>query len=271
MTPEDYKWHINLVKERHHALNLTFEQAEQVFKYEQDKNINSEKHYFSVWEEWDYEITIFRQILTVDQLKGYEEYMNENIKRHEQWLIEQDNEKTNEIAFTQEMLTYYENVFLPDFFNDKFIFSIPKLHSDSVKIGFLKSEYKVFLNDIKKQILTEHFRHNRLFKPNELQATLLRHKLLYLWPDYSFFKQSSDEATIAVMDYLKKRIRFPEQTEDLLKKKLAELDSFSDKNIKKYYSDRKGWHVVISQLDPEDEKEQRVMTLLLLDKEKYSC
>ena len=37
MTPEEYQWHINLVKDRHQALDLTFEQAEKVYKYEQEK------------------------------------------------------------------------------------------------------------------------------------------------------------------------------------------------------------------------------------------
>ena len=272
MTPEDYKWHINLVKDRHHALDLSFEQAEQIYQYEQDKDTYSQKHYFSVWEEWDYEISSFRQILTAKQLEGYEEYMNQNIKRHEQWLIEQDKEGTNEIAYNQELLTYYENEFLPDLFKDTFIFSFPKLHTDKIKIEFLKSEYRVFLNDRKKQILTEHFRHNRLFKPNELKAALLRHKLSYLWPDYSFFKHSCDEATRAVIDYVKKTIKqFPEQTEKLLSKKIDELKIFNDENFKKYHSDTRGWHVIVGQLTAEEEKEHRVMTLLLLDNEKYGC
>jgi hypothetical protein len=51
MTTEDYQWHINLVKDRNYVLNLTFEQAEQVYKYEEDKRLYSEKHYFSAWEE----------------------------------------------------------------------------------------------------------------------------------------------------------------------------------------------------------------------------
>jgi hypothetical protein len=60
---------------------LTSEQAEQINKFEQDKYTHSEKHYFSAWEEWDYELSTFRQILTTNQLKAYEEEMTENIKR----------------------------------------------------------------------------------------------------------------------------------------------------------------------------------------------
>ena len=63
MTPEEYQWHINSVKDRNHALNLTFEQTEQVYKYERDKHTYSEKHYFSVWEELDYELTSFKKTL----------------------------------------------------------------------------------------------------------------------------------------------------------------------------------------------------------------
>lgn len=59
MTPEDYKWNINLVKDRNYALNLTFEQAEEVFKFEQSKSSYSEKFYFSTWEELDYELSTF--------------------------------------------------------------------------------------------------------------------------------------------------------------------------------------------------------------------
>ena len=95
MTPEEYQWHINLVKDRHHALNLTFEQAEKVYKYEQDKDTYSEKHYFSAWEEWDYELSTFKEILNAEQFRNYETFLNESIRRYQQNLIELDNEKNS--------------------------------------------------------------------------------------------------------------------------------------------------------------------------------
>jgi len=92
------------------------------------------------------------------------------------------------------------------------------------------------LNDTKKSILVSHFRHYRLFKPNELKVSLLQHKLSYLWPDYISFKHSMDEATRAVDSYIKNKVKqFPETTEDFVAKKFAELKEFNDTNYKKYH------------------------------------
>ena len=149
MTPEEYQWNINLVKDRYHALDLTIEQAELFYRHEQEKDNYSRKHYFSAWEEWDYEAYTFRQILTGEQFKVYDENLAENIRRYEQNLIELDNEKSNEIVYHQKMLEYYEKEFLPELLKDSFIFIFPALVTEKTKIEFLKSEYKVFLNDKK--------------------------------------------------------------------------------------------------------------------------
>lgn len=271
MTHEEYQWYINLVKDRHHALNLTFEQAEKVYKYEQDKDTYSDKHFFSTWEEWDYEKTTFREILNDEQFKIYETFLDENIQRYEESLKEQDNEKTNEIAYHEELMNFYETQFLPDFFKDPFL-GFGWLLNDKAKIEYLKKEYQRFLNDTKKEILTSHFRHNRTFKPNELKASLLRHKLFYIFPNFSYFRHQMDDPTKAVAHYLKTKLRhLPDKTEELLTRKFKELKDFNKTNFKKYYTDTKGWHVVVGELTNEEEKEQRRMTLLLLDKEKYGC
>lgn len=271
MTPEEYQWHINLVKDRHYALNLTFEQAEKVYKYEQDKDTYSETHYFSAWEEWDFELSVFKEILNEEQFKNYETFLEENIRRYEQNLIELDNEKTNEIAYYEEQINFYETQFLPDFFKDPFL-HFGWLLNDKAKIEYLRTEYKRFLNDTKKEILTSHFRHNRTFKPNELKVALIRHKLSYIFPDYSYFKHRMDEPTKAVAHFLNLKLRYlPDNIEELLARKFNELKDFNERTFKKYYSDTRGWHVVIGKQTDEEEKEYRTMTLLLLDEEKYGC
>lgn len=270
MTEKEYQWHINLVKQRYPALNLTFEQAEQVYRYEQETRTYSLKHSFSVWEEWDYELTTFRQILDTDQIRIYENNLAESVKSYENDLVEQDSERTNKIEYYNEILNYYENIFLPDFFKDPFLSSFIWLNPDKAKIEFLRAEYKSFLNDTKKAILTNHFRYYRSFKPNELKESLLQHKLCYLWPNYLSFKYSMDEATKAVDFYIKNKIKqFPETTEALVTNRLAGLKTFNESNFKKYHQETKGWHFVIGQLTSEEEREHRVMTLLLLDKDRY--
>jgi len=272
MTPEEYKWYVKLVQDRNHNLNLTFEQAEKVYKHEQDKNTYSEKHYFSAWEEWDYELTIFKEILNEEQFKNYETFLKENIQRYEQSLVELDSERINEIAYNEELINFYETQFLPDFFKDPFLLTFGWLSADKAKIDYLRTEYKNYLNDTKKSILTSHFRHHRTFKPKELKLSLLQHKLSYIFPNYTSFKHEMDKPTLAVAHYLKTKFQYlPDTLDDLLTRKYNELKEFNDANFKKYYGEIRGWHVVVGQITPEEEKEHRAMTLLLLDKEKYGC
>ena len=274
MTSEEYQWHINLVKDRNHSLDLTFEQAEQVYKFEEDKSTYSEKYFFSAWEEWDYELSAFKKILNPEQFSIFEQNMKEAIANYQQSLIEQDTENLKEIEFNKETIKYCEEHFLPDFFKDPVLYSFSWLSADRAKIDFLKAEYKKFLDNSKKRILTDHFRHNRIFKPNELEVSLLRHKLSYLWADYSSFKFQMDEPTKAVAEYLKQKLKyFQEKYDEFIASKLEALKMFNKENFDKYHGEsRGGWHtIIVGQTSAEAEKEYRAMCLLLLDRKKYGC
>lgn len=270
-TLEEYQWQINLVKDRYQNLNLTSEQAEKIYKYEQDKNIYSEKHKFSAWEEWDYELTTFKEILDPEQFKNYENSLKENIRHYEESLTELDNQQDKEIAYCEEQINFYETQFLPELFKAPFV-RHGLLFIDKPKIEYLRTEYKRFLNDRKMEILTSHFRHNKTFKPKELKAALLRHRLSGIFPDYSFFKHQMDKPTKAIAHFLNSKYRYlPDNIEELLARKFGELKDFNEGLSKKYYPETGGWRIVVGKMTDEEEKECRRMTLLLLDKEKYGC
>jgi hypothetical protein len=259
------------VQERYKDLDLTGEQAAQIYRYEQDKNTYSEKHYFSPWEEWDYELTTFREILNRDQLAIYEAFIRENMQNHERSLIEQDKEKSNDMAFHKALISFYETQFLPGLYKEPFLY-FGWLYTDRTKVEYLRSEYRRFLHDSKKAILTSHFRHHRTFKPNTLKLLLLAHQLTCILPDYSSFKRQMDEPTKAIAQYLKAKLRYlPDNTEELVARKFSELKAFHKTNFQKHYGEAGGWHVAAEQLTKEDETEQHMMTLLLLDKEQYGC
>jgi len=269
------EWELKTVQERYKAtcdLVLTVDQAKRIHKYEKDRDTHSDKHYFSVWEEWDFELTTFKQILNEEQLGKYETLLKENISRYEQSLIKLDGERSNEIIYHEELTNFYETKFLPDFFKDPLLMVFVHLGPYKIKLDFLKAEYKQFLNDTKKEILTTHFRHHRTFKPNELTISLLRHKRSYFFPDYKYFKHQMDEPTKAVANYLKSKFRYlPQEIDELLTRKLNELKQFHETNFKQYLGDTKGWHVPMKQASDEEEIEHRTMTFLLLDEEKYGC
>ena len=272
MTSEEYKNLIDSTRANYDYLNLTFEQAEQVYRFEEDKNTFSRKHSFTEWEEWEYEAFIFRELLDARQLRIYEDHLNQRVKQFEQILVEQDKEPGNKPAYFEDFVVYYEKEFLPDIYNDSFIMSamLPSFHK--TKIDFLRLEYKNYLNDSKKALLINHFRENRLFRPNELKAFMLSHKLSYLWPDYNAFKHYMDEPTKAVASFLLSKIyRIPKKTEQLIAKKMAALKSFGEENSKKHYGGIKGLRIIYGELTKGEEREQLAMTLLLLDKGKYGA
>jgi hypothetical protein len=270
MKPQAKNWDIKLVKDRYNWLKPTLRQAEEILNYEQERDTYSEKFYFSDWEEWDYELTVFRRILNSQQLKVYEVHLQEKIKRHESNTIEFDLKKIRDIKYHEEIVKFYEEQLLPKVLKIEYIsilnfpFSVSKL-----KVDFLKAEYKQFLNDSKKEILTNHFRYNRTFAPNALTVALLLHKQCCLWPDYSSFKHKMDESTKAAADHLKTKLMWiPDEMEKQVVEIFDELAKFRKKILKTIYKEKetKGWHVVIGRkLSADEEKELRLMTLLLLD------
>ncbi|MFC4262648.1 hypothetical protein ACFOWM_07155 [Ferruginibacter yonginensis] len=279
MTPQEKEidnWKFEAIRSRFHAfygINLTIEQAKEINVFEQEKSIYSEKYYFSIWEEWDYELSTFKKILKPEQFAIFEQNVKNTVENYQQSLIEQDIENLKEIEFNKAAIQYYEEQFLQDFFKDPALYSFIWLSADKAKIEFLKAEYKKFLNESKKQILIDHFRHNRLFKPNELEASLLRHKISYLWPDYFSFKSQMDEPTKAMSEYLLRKLKyFIEKYDELIVNKLEGLQIFHKNNFEKYHDKRnESLHIVFRKTNSDEEKENRVMSLLLLDQEKYGC
>lgn len=270
MTPEEYKWAINLVKERYYQFKLTLKQAERVFQFEQDKFLPSGEHYFSSWEEYDYMLDNFQKVLDEKQLKKFLVWQKENIKRHEEHLIERDKDQAKNIDYQNELLKFYEESLFPAFFNEKFLVKTILLSREKSKIEFLKKEYKRFLDSEKIGIISSHYRFSRLYQPNSLQAALLRHRGYYIIPSFFFFKAKMDEPTKVTANFLLDKFKFiPEEHQEFFKRQKEELNSFAKNIQQKYIGEPKGWVHTLTITD-EQKKENEIMQAVLMDKEKYS-
>ena len=262
---------INLVKDRHHQFKLTFEQAEKVYQYERDKDLRSTENYFSSWEEYDYMFDNFQKILNEKQLKKFLAWHKENIKRHEEFLVESDKEQVKYIDYENELLKFYEERLFPEFFKEKFLTDTVSLSLEKFKVEFLKKEYKAFLDSQKVGIISSHYRESRLYQPNTLQVALLRHRLYYIIPRFSFFKTKMDEPTKATANFLLNKFQFIlERHQEFFKRKAEELSSFAKSIQEKYIGEPKGWHYVIKETD-EQQRENQIMQVVLIDIEKYGC
>lgn len=271
MTLEEYKTTINFVRDRYYQLKLSFEQAERVYEFEKINDLPSEKYFFSAWEEFDFMLDNFQKILNEKQLKKYVIWQKQNIQRHEQHLIDSDKDQEKYISYYTELIEFYDQKLIPEFLKEKrSINALLTLH-DKPKIDFLKEEYKKYLNNMKLKILTSHYRHNRLFAPKRLQVMLLLHKQECLTPRYSSFKIYMDEPTKAIADFLIKKFHhIPKQFEKFFKATQEEYSKYIENIKSKYIGEPKGFVLTMNSVE-EQQQENRIMQIILMDKEKYGC
>lgn len=262
------EWEIEVLMERYAYLKITPAQAQKIYLLEKDKDYFTWDFVFSTWEEYDFELASFSEILTEGQFSVYKKERDKNLIEVEKGIAEQDKNILNDIAYEKESLEYLENIFVPDFYKNQHIPHL-HLHYERSKVRLLKEEYQKFLLDTRKKIFVEHFRFSRRLEPNKLTLSLLRHRRNYIWPNYSYFKSEMDAPTKAVADYLAQKLHFFDEIKELHDKKAAESKEFHDRLFKKYQKDTSGWHVTIETPSQKEQEENDLMTLLLLSEDKY--
>ena len=262
------EWELEAIQKRYHAthgLNLTVDQAKMIYEYEQLRDTTSNNHYFSLWEEFDFELVSFQRILTSEQFETYKINHLETIRHNEEQLVRQDQEYVKQQDLTKDMLHYYESQLLPDFEKQR-MFIWQSFVNDKEKVDYLKAEYKKFLCDTKKFILVNHFRHSKTLQPNLLQLSLLHHQLICLLPDYYSFRVVIDAPTRGIADYLESKLkRATEMIKTGLNDTLQAFKEFKKANTARHLGEIRGWHTIVAN------EEDNFMFMLLLDRQKYGC
>lgn len=262
---------IRFVKGRYHQLNLRPEQAEKVLQFENMKESHSRTHFLSAWEELDFEFSVFRTLLSEDQMIHYEQRTREILNSHIERLIEQDN--ANEIWANQmrEQTDYLKNELIPSILSDIISFAKLSIAHDRSKIEYLRANYKTFLHDRRKQILVDHFRHNKTYAPIQLKSALLGHYSSCLLPNCVAFESWADEPTRAILAFVKAKLpRRTSDVTDFFLGKLSESKAAFERIKKKYHRHIEGWHVwPPDPLPEEEERKNWMMSMLLLDSNAY--
>jgi len=96
-------------------LDLTPEQAQKIADIDKNEQILARNWFLSIWERWDYEFFVFKDILDINQLARYVDKRGQRIKDHEQSLIEDDNSDLilRRIQKALAEINYLETDFLP--------------------------------------------------------------------------------------------------------------------------------------------------------------
>lgn len=268
MTHQNNDWEISSLQSRYKEtmkIELTDKQAEKVLLFEAEKSSGSSLHFFSVWEELDYEQDKFQEILTPTQFEDYLSGKPGRMKQIEESLIDHDQQYLPQLSAAEDRIVYYQEILIPALQKNLMLFS-PVFYSVQEKIDFLKSEYKKHLADSKRRMLVKHYRHSRTFQPTVLKVSLLLHKQACLYPDYSAFKATMDVPTKAVADYLFERLlRISDNLQESLKDTMDKFKDFNTRNTAKHLGELKGWHAAFS---PNNGMEEW-MFAILFDPEKY--
>jgi hypothetical protein len=120
MTPQESEiddWEFEVIQKRYHVthgLKLTIDQAKGVYEYEQLRDTPSDKHYFSIWEEFDFEFATFQSILTAEQFEDFKKKHEESIRLNEQQVAQQDQQYIKQLEAAKDFLLYYQSKLLPD-------------------------------------------------------------------------------------------------------------------------------------------------------------
>lgn len=239
MHSDDHKWNINIIKDRYSFLELTNQQAEQVFLFETNNGPHQGKTFFTDWEQWDYEFHFFSQILDKGQLAKFIQKQKKRIRWHEKGLKEQlEEESLKQMDYTAEIITYYEQQLLPGIFSSAIHLGFGPSYHEHSKVDFLKAEYKKYLQESRRELLINHFKYYRAHCPITLKSTLLNHKIFYLWPDYRYFKHRMDEPTKATAVFLETQLIYlPKEADPFLQSKLKDASTFFGELTRRYYPD----------------------------------
>lgn len=261
---------IKFVQDRHHQLNLSSEQAKKVLQYENMRDSHSRTHVFSTWEELDFEYSVFRHLLREDQMAQYQQLVAEIMEMHIEHLVEQDNANRIWVDRQRENIAYLKTKLLPSILADNSHFAL-FLAVDRGKLEYLRTNYRTFLHDRRKQLLVDHFRYNKTYAPVLLKSALLGHYASCLLPDYAAFESWMDEPTRAVAGFLKAKL--PRKTSEITEfylGKLSESKAFAQQIKEKYYRHIAGWHAGAPDPLPEEEENKNwLMSMLLLDRNAY--
>lgn len=267
----EHQSNVAVVQARYHYLGLTFEQAEQVLKYETIRDTFPSKHILSIWEQLDYERAAFYGFLNEAQMAQYEERMSPLHAVYIEDLVKQDNENAKWVDQKRAKIDYLKNSLIPALSDQPSPVFPPAFAEDRNKIDYLKACYKTFLHERQKEALVNHVRLNKTFAPNGWKQALLSHYTYCLLPDYWAFEIAMDAPTKSVAQYIKERLyqQNPE-VEAFQNEKLKELKKFDCLNYEKFYQATDGWSVWTRQpFSEEEEKVHWAMSLLLLDRNAY--
>jgi hypothetical protein len=267
---EEQKEYSQYVQARFENLDLTLDQAFQIHLHEEEKNSLSSGYLMSTWEEYDFDFMKFRHILNDKQLNEFGKKLDDLHKSFAESEREQTESHQKRIKYLTELIA------AADSFKSDIVSLRPYVEFSGefqIKRTYLKEEYSKFIIDTNSEYTTQHLRFNKHYNELELKSHFLSNKLIMqCWPNYCFFKEKMDEPTKAVAKYCYDRVSSTDNLDNFIKELFDKIAATSNSIYKKHYQEEKprGWVINLNSTEQE-QKENRLMGLVLYDPKKYGC
>jgi len=211
---EEYKWLVNLVRERNPHLNLSFEQAKNIYEYEE-----TDFEFTTVWKEIDRDKQFMKSILTENQFQIYLKDLTQRIKRQEESINNDEKRTIKEIEFLKQHKQLIQEEYLPPILEISTEFNKCFSISDKNKLSVIQKKYKEAIIVERETTKIELFNHYKNLNPKVYLEWELRVDIDTLIPNPNIFS---------------KRKRFHpvlNDSKNLIKKYHDEINLFLEKSL----------------------------------------
>ncbi|RYE45105.1 MAG: hypothetical protein EOP48_22280, partial [Sphingobacteriales bacterium] len=267
MSNEELEERIFYLKDRYHFLELSREQSEKMVRFEAEQ----EKYghlYFSDYETWDYELLVFQDILSPEQIEVYRNVISERKVFLEKSVAKSDEDYEAEKRNLENLIRLYTTSIVPSILADPSVQRIR--NTDAEKAAYLRSVYRKSLLKRQYEIIVDHLRFHRNSNRKELEINLLKNRVLHIYPSWSLFSEIMDPATSVVAEFIYEKLP---ANSNILKQIFIRTEREIFEANKEYqdYVKQNPEGALMFSFEPNEAREQkdRLMSLLLIDENFY--
>ncbi len=260
----EYEWGIDGVKASYHWLNLTGEQVQKIYHFEQSLHDFPIGHSLSSWEEDDYILDVFESILDKKQFKSFLKWQSDSIKSRITHYKNTDKEQQQYIILQQKLNEWFTKKLSSKAFHKEFHIYRYLIGEQQSKIDYLKSEYQICLRTKKSRIIKNHYQEYKRFAPIRLELELLKCTVDEIIPQYDLFSFYTEPETLAIGEMLIKKFGFIyEHHQHYFTRLDKDWAIFEKQTKKKYVKEVKGGFKYTIQTSEEEIFKQKVFSILL--------
>ncbi len=262
-TEEEHKWHVNLVRSRYSYIDVSFDQAEKLLKYEE-----TEFEFTTFWDEIERERKFMKSILRKDQYLKYLPFLDKRVKNEEKSIKSNIKLSAKQVNYLMEQKALTIKEFVPQMKELRLDFDKVLSKADKVKLDSIDRDYSQAIKEKRAKNFTVLRGHYKNLNPKVFEEWELRTDIEELIPNPSILYSNTgyQNSTKTLNDIIGK---YNDEINLFLKKTLEIEQSYWQKNnelLNRHFNldkEPNGWRIEI-EMEEEESNFERIFRFLLL-------